>query len=244
MFLFVTKSEHGTHVAGIIASGKSSRILPIYTNHEFSDVLDKIDVAIQNNAKIINMSFHIEPSEYDFPRNEDGLVKRDRSKTERNQLANEKLKKVFGSNSDILFISSAGNKKNDLSVNPQYPAGARSDNHIVVASVNKDGELAHSSSYSDELVDFAAIGVDVKSAFPNESYGTMSGTSMAAPTVTRIASKMLKINPHLTPAMIKGILCETVDKRTELLSKTRCGGIVNKSKALEKVHTLRASQGF
>lgn len=232
------RQNHGTHVAGIVASGNSARILPITTSYKFSDVLNKIDVALQNNARIINLSLITLPNDRDFGLSKDGSYRKNIPKIEKYQLANQKFSAIFDSNADVLFISAGGNQSNNLSITPKYPAATISENHIVVASVNKEGRLAHSSNFSKKLVDFAARGVDVRSALPGNLYGEMSGTSMAAPLVTKIVSKILKISPQLSPTMVKNILCETVDKTPELIEKTRCGGIVNESRAIEKALSM------
>ena len=59
----------------------------------------------------------------------------------------------------------------------------------------------------------------------------MSGTSMAAPFVTMVASKIKDINPALTPLEMKKILMGTVDKKSWLTDHVVSGGVVNFNRA-------------
>ena len=48
----------------------------------------------------------------------------------------------------------------------------------------------------------------VYSCYPDNSYGMKSGTSMAAPMVTGVASLVWAVNPDLTAPEVKKIVCE------------------------------------
>ena len=54
---------------------------------------------------------------------------------------------------------------------------------------------------------------------------------MAAPFVTNVATRIQEANPTLSPAGVKRILMETVDKKPWLAGKVRSGGIVNAGRA-------------
>jgi len=82
---------------------------------------------------------------------------------------------------DIAFVAAAGNFGNDNSEKPEYPASLKLSNIISVAAVDADNNLASFSNYGANSVHIAAPGVKISSTFLNNSYRSMSGTSMAAP---------------------------------------------------------------
>jgi subtilisin family serine protease len=57
--------------------------------------------------------------------------------------------------------------------------------------------------------DVVAPGVNVRSSFPNNTYGAISGTSMASPHNAGVMALMLSVNPSLTYTEVTGILTRT-----------------------------------
>ena len=84
------------------------------------------------------------------------------------------------------------------------------DRIIIVGSagVEPNGYVQSASSNVGDVVDICAPGVMVYSCVQDDSYQTKSGTSMAAPMVTGVASLVWSINPDLTAAEVKKIVCE------------------------------------
>ena len=147
-----------------------------------------------------------------------------------NQLISNELAK----SKKTLFVFAAGNSANDNDKVPTIPAGINQyiDNVISVAAVDKHQSLASFSNYGLNTVDIAAEGVDITSGGPSGIKIKMSGTSQAAPSVTRAASKLKSQSVDLLPAEIKLILMSTVDKYDELQDKIKSGGILNEKRAL------------
>src|SRR5205823_192498 len=92
------------------------------------------------------------------------------------------------SDQGVLFVASAGNGGGDLIGDDidapgqiQRPAGYAYDNIISVAATDRNDVLASFSNYGSISVDLAAPGVDVYSTTRNNTYGLLSGTSMATP---------------------------------------------------------------
>ena len=147
-----------------------------------------------------------------------------------NKIISEELSKC----KDTLFIFAAGNnsKNNDELANIPANVNQRIENSISVAAVDEQMDLAVFSNYGKRTVDIAAFGVDVVSAAPGGIKIRMSGTSQAAPFVTRAASRLKSKMAELYPEQIKFILMETVDKYDHLKDKIRSGGILNEKRAL------------
>jgi len=102
-----------------------------------------------------------------------------------------------------VFLPFAGVTKQDLL-----------DRVIIVGSAANNGNryMQSSSSNVGNTVDICAPGVMVYSCTTENSYVTKSGTSMAAPVVTGVASLVWSVDPSLTAPEVKKIVCEnTVD---------------------------------
>jgi subtilisin family serine protease len=136
---------------------------------------------------------------------------------------------------NTLFVIAAANDGASNDVFPIFPANVQAENAITVAATNGWQSLAKFSNYSPTLVHVAAPGVAVVSSVPGPELTQtlpMSGTSMAAPFVTMVSSTLKDANPALTPAGMKRILIETVDKKAWLADKVLSSGVVNPNRAL------------
>ncbi len=96
----------------------------------------------------------------------------------------------------LKIIAAAGNEEYGY----EYPAAFKGV--ISVAAVNENLEHAYFSNIADTNI-ISAPGVDIISAFPNNKYAVLSGTSMAT--------------PHTTGTIA---LCGIRDKLEDVLSKT------------------------
>lgn len=160
--------NHGTHIAGIVANTSENTMimaLKVFENGSAytSDIIEAIEYADKNGADIVNLSFG-------------GLDK------------NRALYETMAS-SQILFVCAAGNNRTNLEETAVYPACFDLDNIISVASVNEDFGLSYFSNYSSRYVDIAALGRDIESSLPENSYGKMSGTSMSAAYVSGVCGE-------------------------------------------------------
>lgn len=194
--------NHGTHVAGIIgaiadnnigiagvASGIDIKIMSLKINGGYdstgyvSSAIEAIKYAELMGADICNLSWGSE--ETVIPLEE--VIK----------------------DSDMLFIASAGNTKEDNDKIPIYPASYKFDNMISVAYINANGRLADYSDYGVTSVDLAAPGEDILSTVVG-TYATMSGTSMAAAQVSGIAAILYAFGDNLYPANVKHLLLNNI----------------------------------
>ena len=206
-------SAHGTHIAGIIAenSNENIRILPLqvfgnqgaYT----SDIIEAIQYAEEQGAKIVNCSFG-------------------------SKGYNPALLEAM-EDSSMLFVAAVGNERSDLGEAPVYPAAFSIDNVISVASLNGDGGFSYYSNYSSDMIDIAARGKDVESSLPQEKYGNMSGSSMAAGFVSATAGMLQSIEEDMIASEIKERLVATGDRLSHLENKVRDGRRLNASMAYQ-----------
>lgn len=202
------RSEHGTHVSGIIGAQSDNKIgirgiapesiiMPIRNtpmgDEADIDVSNGIRYAVDNGARVINMSFGKDYS----PEKElvDAAVK-------------------YAQEKGVLLIHGAGNDNTNIDYYYNFPSpllldGSVATNWIEVgaSSGNYDENFVASfSNYGKKGVDVFAPGVDIYSTLPNNEYGNRSGTSMASPVVTGIAALLLSYFPELTPEEVKSII--------------------------------------
>jgi thermitase len=105
----------------------------------------------------------------------------------------------------VLLIAAAGND-GDATLN--YPA-AYSEVVSVAATDNRDQRASFSNANSD--VEIAAPGVNVESTYLGGSYLSLSGTSMATPHVSGVASLLFFRTPTATAAQVRSSLTAAVD---------------------------------
>jgi thermitase len=166
---------HGTHVAGIAAAmtnngigvaglGYSSTIMNVKVLDDngmgaYSWIASGIVWAADNGAEIINLSLG---APYASSVLEDALN--------------------YAWSKGVVVVAAAGNSGDTT---PMYPAYYT--NCIAAAATDANDAIAYFSNYGD-WVDVAAPGVSIYSTLKNNSYGYMSGTSMASPYVAGLAA--------------------------------------------------------
>lgn len=137
-------------------------------------------------------------------------------------------------NADDLFIAAAGNDYgNNNDFNPHYPASYTLDNIISVASTTSGDLLSDFSNYGPTSVDLGAPGSSIMSTFPGNTYGTISGTSMATPHVSGVAGLILSLNSMLGCVEVKDIILTSVDAIPALTGKCVSQGRLNAFKAVQ-----------
>lgn len=204
-------SSHGTHIAGIIAQNSQNTKIMVLKAFDregayTSDIIAAIRFAEEHGASVVNCSF--DSNEY-----------------------NKALEDVIAE-SNMLFITAAGNNRDDLAEKPVYPACFNLANIICVTSVNADGGLSYFSNYSPSVVDIAAIGRDVESCLPENESGKMSGTSMSAAQVTGTAAAVLETAPTLTTEELSDRLLESAQPLSNLTNVIAAGRMIDVESAI------------
>jgi cell wall-associated protease len=243
---------HGTHVAGIIGAVRGNdtgmdgvadnvrimavRVVPDGDERD-KDVANAIIYAVDNGAKVINMSFG-----KGYSPHKDVVDKAVR----------------YAEKHDVLLVHAAGNSGQENFSDNNFPndrylkkglfRSKYAENWIEVGALHwKGGEdlAAAFSNYSPDNVDVFAPGVDIYSTAPEDEYKHLQGTSMAAPVVSGVAAVLRSYFPDLTAKQVKAIIMNSVDQQNirvkkpgsdELVPFSRLcvsGGTVNLYKAVQ-----------
>lgn len=207
-------ASHGTHVAGIIAANRLNsigilgvaapvkimavRCVPAGDERD-KDVANGIRYAVDNGAKIINMSFG-------------------KSYSYNKDLVDDAVR--YAESKGVLLIHAAGNSHQNNDVKDNFPndnLGKELDasNWIEVGAISwKRGKemIAKFSNYGKNEVDVFAPGVDINSCKVDGGYIELSGTSMAAPVCAGVAALIWIYHPEFTPDQVKSIIETASDK--------------------------------
>jgi cell wall-associated protease len=244
---------HGTHVAGIIGANRNNDIgiKGIADNVKFmvvravpngderdKDIANAINYAVDNGAKIINMSFGKSLS----PQKEavDKAVKHAEQK-------------------GVLLIHAAGNDAKNVDEEKSFPTkiyldGKEAKNWLEIGASGWGTEqqfVGSFSNYGKKSTDLFAPGVEIYSTVPGNKYKEESGTSMASPSTAGVAALIMSYFPELTAVEVKEILRNSTRKFDGLqvskpgggkilfseLSST--GGLVNAYEAVKMAIELK-----
>ncbi|WP_077214980.1 S8 family peptidase [Bacillus dakarensis] len=201
---------HGTHVAGIIANHNPNiKIIPIKmldksgTGDVYS-FLKGMYYAIEQEVDIINMSLGMETDIH---------------------LVRDVVQQAY--RKGIIMVAASGN--NGVA-NLQYPANY--PEVYAVGAYTAEEEVAEFSQYSENL-DFIAPGKEIWSSWNDGGYTYKSGTSMAAPFISKAIALLVSTNPHLSVQEVEEILIRSSEALPGSAGKSEIGhGKVNVEKAL------------
>ena len=128
---------------------------------------------------------------------------------------------------------------NEATSDPRYPA-AYSQGIIAVGNTNRNDQISASSSTGNHI-DVAAPGSSILSTWLGNGYNTISGTSMAAPVVSGIATLLKGYNPALYNDDIEQLIRISADEVAGMAGQeftTEYGhGRVNAHKALQRLQS-------
>jgi len=218
---------HGTHVAGIIAALDNDigiigvgpqidlyaiKVLNANGSGYLSDVIEGLDWAVNNGMQVVNMSLG---TSQDVPSFHEAIIN------------------VY--NAGVTIVAAAGNTGGSVVYPAAYPEV------IAVSATDQNNQIASFSSRGPEI-DLSAPGVSIYSTYKNQSYATLSGTSMAAPHVTGAAALIidtkkcdLNLDNICTPAEVKQRLEQTaLDLGDSGKDNLYGSGLVNVYNALTK----------
>ncbi len=130
-----------------------------------------------------------------------------------------------------IFVAAAGNDGTDNDVTPFFPASYA--NVVAVAATTFGGGLASFSNYGLTSVELGAPGSGIYSTLPGNTYGSLSGTSMASPHVAGVVALILSQHPTWTVSQVVNRLLSSTTPLSALAGKTVTGGMVNASLAVD-----------
>lgn len=247
---------HGTHVSGIIGAirnnGKgvdgiadnvrimSIRAVPDGDEHD-KDIALAIRYAVDNGAKIINMSFG-------------------KSFSPQKQWVDDAVK--YAESKGVLLVHAAGNESIDLDHTENYPSPElletrKVSNWITVGASGPTQEdlVASFSNYGKTTVDVFSPGLKIYSTLPGGNvYGNEQGTSMASPVVAGLAALILSYYPELSITQVKEVIEKTVtpikgimvnkpnkegkDEKVDFTELSKNSGIINAFDAIIEADKL------
>ncbi len=203
---------HGTHVSGIICAERNNgigmngvagnvklmsvRAVPDGDEYD-KDVALAIRYAVDNGAKVVNMSFG-------------------KSYSPHAQWVYDAIK--YAESKDVLLVHAAGNDSKDIDVEDNFPNDSKdkinefADNVITVGAMTRHFDENISASFSNYgvyNVDIFAPGKTIYATFPKDNYQSISGTSMASPEVAGVAALIRSYYPSLTASQVKNILMDS-----------------------------------
>ena len=253
-------ASHGTGVAGLMGAihgngygidgvADNVRIIGIKAvpnGDEYDkDIANAIRYAVDNGAKVVNMSFGKKISPHkDWV---DAAFK-------------------YAASKDVLLVQAAGNDGEDVDAKPQYPSdtfadGSSTDADNVInvgasSAVLGENLAATFSNYGKKNVDVFAPGVKVTSIDMDGEFNTADGTSFASPVTAGIAALILEYYPDLSAKQLKQVILESAtpvtgtmvlkpgskDVKVDFTTLSKTGGIVNAYKALQLASKLKGER--
>jgi subtilisin family serine protease len=250
------RSNHGTGVAGIIAAKRGNgigidgiaqdvKIMCLRStpqgDERDKDVAMAIRYAVDNGARIINMSFG-----KDF--------------SPEKHLVDEAVK--YAEHKNVLLVHGSGNSGKNIDNDESYPSDRYIDKseatnwiNVGASDLNDDETLpAVFSNFGKKHVDIFAPGVNIIALDSSNTYSMHDGTSLSAPVVSGVAALILSYHPELTPAQLIDVLLQSATKmdklkvlepgrsekrqKVKLKDLSKSGGIVNAYEALKKADEL------
>lgn len=202
---------HGTHVTGIIGAKRNNgigmdgvadnvqvmmvRVVPDGDEYD-KDVALGIRYAVDNGAKVINMSFG-------------------KSFSPEKAWVDSAIR--YAASKDVLIVHASGNDGSNNDEKENYPSAYykqwnyKADNFMNIGASSDPkitGSLAADfSNYGKQNVDVFAPGVKIYSTLPGgNQYGNLKGTSMSTPIVSGLAALIRSYYPELTAVQVKQII--------------------------------------
>jgi cell wall-associated protease len=252
-------ASHGTGVAGLMAAARgngygidgvadNARIIAIKAvpnGDEYDkDIANAIRYAVDNGAKVINMSFGKKLSPHkDWV---DAAIK-------------------YAAAKDVLLVQASGNDNQNVDVKPQFPNDTFGDGSVAdmpnvicvgASGARNDETLAATfSNYGKKNVDVFAPGAKVTSIDMDAEFNTADGTSFASPIVAGIAGLILEYYPNLSAKQLKQAILQSAtplagtmvfkpgtQDKVDFTTLSKTGGIANAYGALQIAATMKGER--
>jgi len=257
--LKLDQSFHGTMVAGFIGAVRDNgygingvadnvRIMAVVASPDGDeydkDVANAIYYAVDNGAKIINMSFGKKLSPHkDWV---DAAFK-------------------YAAAHDVLLVLASGNDSQNVDDVQDFPndtfadgSGTDADNVINVGASGmraNESLAADFSNFGKKNVDVFAPGVMVTSVTVNAEKETEDGTSFSSPITAGVAALVLEYYPELSARQLKQVILESAHplkgmmvnkpgtkESVDFTTLSKSGGIVNAYEAVQIASKMKGER--
>lgn len=199
---YTDNNGHGTHVAGTIAALNNTvgvigaapaaqlyavKVLDSSGSGTYTDIIEGIQWAINNDMDVINMSLG-------------------------GSVGSTALEDACDAayNAGILLVAAAGNSGTSTGTTECIGYPAKYSSVMAVGSTDSNDVRSYFSSTGSTL-EIMAPGSSIYSTTYNGGYGTMSGTSMASPHVAGVAALVWSAKTSLTNVQLRNALNETAN---------------------------------
>ena len=249
---------HGTHVSGIIAAVRKNgigvdgiadnvkvmmiRAVPDGDEHD-KDIALAIRYAVDNGAKVVNMSFG-------------------KGFSPEKQWVDDAVR--YAQSKGVLLVHAAGNDADDIDTAWNFPSpiyksdGTQASNWITVGASGDPrlgGLVAGFSNYGKKEVDVFAPGVKIYSTIPGgNTYGNAQGTSMASPVVAGLAALILEYFPTLSAEQVKAAIEKSsvkpgvkvknpaTEEEVDLSDLSKTGGVIDAYEAVKLASQMKGER--
>lgn len=221
-----TTSSHGTHVAGIIAAARNGigivgvapnvRMASVKVVNDAGSIYPEYAIcgfmwAGMKGMDVTNNSYYIDPVEFwcgDQPDQAAVMTAVERAVS-------------WSTKKGVVHAAAAGNSSYDLAnkttdtdspndstaIERKINNGCKDmptelDGVVTVSSTDQAQKLSSFSNRGLNVIDVAAPGSRILSTLPNNTYGLLSGTSMASPQVAGVLALMKSKHPGWKPAKL------------------------------------------
>lgn len=249
---YANKTWHSTMMSGMIVAerennigidgfGNHIKVMPLVVssasgNNRDKDIALAIEYAVNNGARVINMSFG--KSHPIYPEWIQNALK-------------------YAEEKDVLVIVSAGNSNENLDAVFSYPNDYYNvedkneyiNNLIIVGGVNhtiNEKFMYQFSNFGKKNVDIMAPATDIWCLDPLRKYTMDDGTSFSAALTSGAATLIRSHYPKLTAKQVKEIILESVvrydievilpgtkDKKVKFSELSKSGGVLNVYNAMK-----------
>jgi hypothetical protein len=222
------RDGHGTHVAGIIAANGPGLkgVAPDALIYAYK-IFDSFGYSY-NSWLIAAIERTVDPDQNPLTDDALDVVNISLGGPDKDYLNNPVVTAVENAiASGVTFVIAAGNDAGFNSIGyialaPHAITVGATDNQDVTAYFSSKGPTSYNYYLKPEV---SAPGLDIYSTFLQNSYITMSGTSMSTPHVTGAVALLLEKHPDWTPEMIKSVLMQSAKKSAENIFAQGAGRI-------------------
>lgn len=248
----IGSSSHGTHVSGTVGAIGNNNIGVVGVNWHVK-VMPIVGSTSQESVAIIAYSYAYKQRKiYNNTNGTEGAFVVSTNSSFGVNNGNPNNYPIWCSMYDslgsvgILSAGATANANYNIDVTGDIPTACTSDFLIAVTNTTKTDIKSTQAGYGLTTIDLGAPGTSIISTYPNNTYSSISGTSMATPHVAGAVALMIsagsvqfmqdyKNNPDSVALIIKQMMLDNVDTIAAMQGVTVSDGRLNLFKSLQAV---------